>query len=296
MNSKLFVSTIFSFILMIFNHTTTAQVQFGVFADCQYCDCETSGSRFYRNSPEKLDECIRHFNQNKNISFVVGLGDLIDRDFASFDKVNTVLATSKKKVYHVIGNHDFSVEKPMIEKIPEKLGLGNTRYSFTKKGWLFVFLDGNDITFNSVNPEIVKLAETMTARLKQEDKPNFHNWNGGLGANQLLWLEQQLQHAKTKKLKVAVFCHYPLLPYEAHALWNQEETLNLLKQYPCVKIWMNGHNHSGNYVFQHGIHFVNLKGMVETKNENTFAEVTLSKNRIEIRGFGREENRMLKIE
>lgn len=296
MKSKIILSAVINFILMNINFTSFSQVTIGVFADCQYCDCETSGSRFYRNSPEKLDECIRHFNQNKNISFVVGLGDLIDRDFASFDKVNTVLATSKKKVYHVIGNHDFSVEKPMIEKIPEKLELGNTRYSFTKKGWLFVFLDGNDITFNSVNPEIVKLAETMTARLKQEGKPNFHNWNGGLGANQLTWLEQQLQHAEIKKLKVAVFCHYPLLPYEAHALWNQEETLNVLKQFTCVKLWMNGHNHSGNYVFQHGIHFVNLKGMVETKNENTFAEVTLSKNRIEIRGFGREENRMLKIE
>jgi predicted phosphodiesterase len=281
---------------MNINFTSLSQIKIGVFADCQYCDCETSGSRFYRNSPEKLDECIRHFNQNKKISFVVGLGDLIDRDFASFDKVNTVLETSKKKVFHVIGNHDLSVEKPMLSKVPEKLGLENNWYSFTQKGWLFVFLDGNDITFNSANPEIVKQAETITARLKKENKPNFHDWNGGLGANQLAWLEQQLQHAETKKLKVAVFCHYPILPYEAHALWNQEETLNVLKQFTCVKLWINGHNHSGNYVFQHGIHFVNLKGMVETENENAFAEVTLSKNKIEIKGFGREVNRVIALD
>ena len=59
---------------------------------------------------------------------------------------------------------------------------------------------------------------------------------------------------------------------------------------------MNGHNHAGNYVFQYGIHFVNLKGMVETETENAFSIISLIDKQIEIKGFGREESRNLLLE
>ena len=56
---------------------------------------------------------------------------------------------------------------------------------------------------------------------------------------------------------------------------------------------MNGHNHAGNYAFQHGIHFVNLKGMIETETENAFSVLTFLDEKIEIQGFGREKSREL---
>jgi hypothetical protein len=59
---------------------------------------------------------------------------------------------------------------------------------------------------------------------------------------------------------------------------------------------MNGHNHRGNYAFQNGIHFVNLKGMVETETENAFSIISFSDKQIEIKGFGREESRNLLLE
>ena len=59
---------------------------------------------------------------------------------------------------------------------------------------------------------------------------------------------------------------------------------------------MNGHNHAGNYTTQNGIHFVNLKGMVETETENAFSIISFTDKQIEIKGFGREENRILKLE
>ncbi|MBK6284392.1 MAG: hypothetical protein IPF54_18750 [Draconibacterium sp.] len=58
---------------------------------------------------------------------------------------------------------------------------------------------------------------------------------------------------------------------------------------------MNGHNHAGNYAFQNGIHFVNLKGMVETENENAFSVISFTNETIEIEGFGREESQSLSI-
>ena len=281
--------------LMNIHYKSEAQVKIGVFADCQYCDYETAGTRFYRNSLSKLENCITEFNQIEDIEFVVGLGDLIDRDFASFDKLNPILSKSKKPVFQVIGNHDLEVEKEDLDKVPSKLNLDETWYSFTINDWHFIFLNGNDITFHSNNPEIVQQAAEITDKLKKEGKPNLHNWNGGIGQNQLKWLENELQNSKTKNLKVAVFCHYPLLPFEAHALWNSEEVLTILTQYNGVKLYLNGHNHTGNYAFQNGIHFVNLKGMVETEKENAFSVINFTDKQIEIVGFGREGSRILAI-
>jgi predicted phosphodiesterase len=100
-----------------------------------------------------------------------------------------------------------------------------------------------------------------------------------------------LQKASNKNQEVAVFCHYPLLPFDAHTLWNSEEVLAILWKFSCVKIYLNGHNHAGNYAFQNGIYFVNLKGMVETENENAFSVISFSDKKIELEGFGREKNR-----
>lgn len=283
-------------ILVIMQFSSVAQIKIGVFADCQYCNCETMGSRFYRNSVKKLDECIKQFNRDKKIDFVIGLGDIIDRDFASFDIVNSILSKSKKEVFQVIGNHDLEVEKSFLEQVPSKLNLEKTWYSFSKKGWHFIFLNGNDITFHSNNPEIVNRAKEMTDKLRNEGKPNPHEWNGGIGTEQLEWLDKELKYAENKKLNVAVFCHYPLLPFEAHALWNSEDVLATLAKYNAVKLYMNGHNHAGNYATQNGIHFVNLKGMVETETENAFSVISFSDKQIEIKGFGREESKNLLLE
>ncbi len=296
MKNKLAVPLILLLIFMNFSFTLFSQIKIGVFADCQYCDCEPAGTRFYRNSLQKLDDCINQFNSNKELDFIVGLGDLIDRNISSFDSVNSILSKSKKEVYHVIGNHDLSVEKSQFENVPGKLKLNKTWYSITKKDWRFIFLNGNDITFHSNNNEIVKEAEKITSKLKDEGKPNYYDWNGGIGSTQMEWLKKELQKATDKKQKVAVFCHYPLLPFEAHALWNSEEALAVLSKFSCVKVYMNGHNHAGNYVFQDGIHFLNLKGMVETETENAFSIITFSDENIEIEGYGREENKSLLFE
>lgn len=293
---KILRSVVLLLIVNISSTDSSAQISFGVFADCQYCDCETTGSRYYRNSMQKLGKAVQHFNQNKNLEFVVNMGDLIDRDFNSFAPLKPILSKLDKPVFHLPGNHDFEVEPENLTKVPAELGLSEMYYAFSKKGWLFVFLDGTDISFFSADKEKLKQAEKMAGQLKDEGQPNHHPWNAGIGAEQLTWFENHLKQAETQNLKVAVFCHYPLLPFESHALWNQKEVLSMLENYSCLKLWMNGHNHAGNSVFQNGIHFITLKGMVETETENAFAEVLFLENSIEIKGFGREKSRKLIIE
>jgi manganese-dependent ADP-ribose/CDP-alcohol diphosphatase len=280
---------------MLYTKTSGAQIKIGVFADCQYCDCETAGNRYYRNSLSKLTDCIAEFNQNDGIEFVVGLGDLIDRDYSSFAQVNLILDESEQAVFQVTGNHDLSVEKQFIDKVPEQLNLDKTYYSFNKKGWQFIFLNGNEITLQSTNPKIVDEAKKIIKQLSDENKPNNKDWNGGISTTQTNWLKQELRKAEKTNKKVVLFCHYPLIPFEAHALWNSEEILAIINDYGCVKAWINGHNHAGDYAMLNGIHFITFKGMVDTEKENAFSIVSFLENKIEVEGFGREVNRSLDI-
>mgnify|MGYP001954750416 CR=1 FL=1 len=62
-----------------------------------------------------------------------------------------------------------------------------------------------------------------------------------------------------------------------------------------VVAYFNGHNHAGNYDYQNGIHYVNLEGMVETADTNSYSIVRVYKDRIEIDGFGRQADQVLEI-
>lgn len=277
----------------IFNNSN-AQVKIGVFADCQYCDDETEGKRYYQNSLLKLSNCITEFNENE-LDFVVGLGDLIDKDFSSFNDVNNILKDSKTKVHHVIGNHDLSVSSDKLNEVQKALNMKNTYYTLSKENWQFIFLNGNGISIHSTDPLTVSAAKNMLTELTANNQPNNNDWNGGLGEKQIKWLEKQLKKAKNKQKNVVIFCHYPLLPLEAHTLWDSHKVLPILKNYSCVKSWINGHNHAGNYVAEDGIHFVTMQGMVDTELENAYSTISFTNDKILIRGAGREKSRELEI-
>lgn len=72
-------------------HSSTT-LRFGLIADPQYADAEPSEThpRFYRNSLCKLSKAITELNDH-HLEFVVTLGDLVDRDWASFEP-RTILA------------------------------------------------------------------------------------------------------------------------------------------------------------------------------------------------------------
>ncbi len=292
MKTKHLLTLIFLWLITSFSLSAQEPVKIGVFADCQYCDCDPNAgmNRYYRNSLKKMEDCIATYNSDKEIRFVVGLGDLIDRDFASFEPVNNILDKSKRRVYHVTGNHDLEVEKPMLHLVPRKLGMKHTYYTVRRDNWQFIFLDGNEITTKSNDPEIVEQANAWMKKLKEEGKRNGQTYNGGISEKQFQWLEEQLKTAEKKNRNVILFCHFPLLPATAEVLWNAEEVIPVLEKYSCVKAWINGHNHAGNYAEQNGIHYINLKGMVDTEDQTAYSIIQFSDDKIEIKGFGREES------
>ena len=104
------------------------------------------------------------------------------------------------------------------------------------------------------------------------------------------WLESELKEAEAVKEKVILFCHFPIFPKDPHNLWNDKELKSLLEKYSCVKAYINGHNHKGNYAEKNGIHYMTMKGMVENI-EPTFSIMEFTESEIRIKGFGAEKSR-----
>lgn len=88
----------------------------------------------------------------------------------------------------------------------------------------------------------------------------------------------------------------PVYPENSHNIWNDEAVIKELESSGNVVAYFNGHNHAGNYGEKNGIHYVNLKGMLETADTNTYSIIEIYKDRIFIDGYGLEQDRVLRFE
>lgn len=265
-------------------------ITFGVIADCQYCDCPSTTQRFYRHSPDKLQACVREFNKHK-LAFAVHLGDYIDKDFASFDTLQPIIDQLQAPLRQVLGNHDFSVDEKLKRKVPKRMGLARRYYSFKLEDWRFIALDGNDLsTFASFGKRKQREAAQLLTKVQATGKVNAKVWNGGISMKQLKWLEKELAKADRKGEKVILFCHFPIHPVDPHNLWNDTKVQEVLTAHPSVKAYFNGHNHAGAYGEKNGIHYLTFKGMVDTQDQTSYSIVRIQKDRILIKGFGRQQD------
>ena len=298
-NRRLFTFLLtFIMALLFLNHTPiekpvneSPEFRLGVVADCQYADVQSEGVREYALSGKKLKLCVDHLNV-LDLKYVVNLGDLIDRDYQSYEVVLPILNKLVLPVHNVLGNHDYSVADKWKSKIPGKLGMTSRYYDFEVEDWRFVILDGNDISFHAY-PEGSDSYKEAAEYYKQNDIES-PEWNGAIGDKQMDWLRQVLEKATANNEKVIIFCHFPVYPKNVHNLWNAEEVIQLIENYPCVKAYMSGHNHEGNYGMKADIHYLTYRGMVDTE-QNSYAIVNVYKDRLEIQGYGREEDRVMEI-
>lgn len=273
---------------------TEPHFSFGLIADIQYCACEPAGTRFYSHSLIKLSESIKDFNA-RDLSFVIQLGDLIDRDINSYNPVLAVFNTIKTAKYHVLGNHDYGVVEEKKEHVPERLGLDSRYYEFGSNGWRMIVLDGNDLSFYAPaeSDEHTEETESLFQKIKARGAINVFDWNGGLSSQQLSWLEKTLKKASLSGEKALLFCHFPVFPSRAQNLWNDIELIELLESYPCVAAIIGGHFHHGGYAKKRGIHYLTLQGMVETEDHNAYSIIEVYSDHLKVLGFGREPGRIL---
>ncbi|EIC85281.1 metallophosphoesterase [Serratia sp. M24T3] len=278
-------------------HSSTT-LRFGLIADPQYADAEPSAThpRFYRNSLCKLSKAITELNDHR-LEFVVTLGDLVDRDWASFDAILPVYDALRHPHAVVIGNHDAQVLTEHLSLQTPAIGLPKSYYQFAQPGYRFIVIDGNDLSLycNSGNGVEHQQAQQTLAKLMEQQLPNAQSWNGAVGSQQLVWLEQALQQAQQQRETVLVFGHYPLAPENKHNLWNCEQLVELLCRYQ-VRAYFAGHDHEGNYARIENTDFITLKGMVDGADRLPFAMVELKNGELTINGYGPEISRVLPLE
>lgn len=270
--------------------------EIGLVADAQYADVEPKGTRYYRASLARLGEAVEHFN-GRQIAFCVHLGDLIDREWKSFEEITKPLAGARQTWHQLLGNHDFEVLDEKKAKVPERLGMAWKHGHFDHGGFRFVVLDTNDVSVyaHAAGTKERDEAEKELARLLAAKVPQAKPWNGAIGARQMAWLERTLAEAREKQLRVIMLAHHPVYPANPHNLWNADEVLAVIDRHPHVVAWLNGHNHVGNYGERNGVPFLNLKGMVETKDTTAFATARVLADRIVLTGHGREVGREMRF-
>lgn len=277
--------------------TSEDHLKIGIIADCQYCNCDYNQewNNDYRKAQARLKQAVEVFNQQQ-VDMVFHLGDFIDRNYSSYDTVMPIMQKLSMPHYFILGNHDFSVTDSLKSNVYKELNLERPYYTVQKNSWLFVVLDGTEIsTYHSADSTETLKAQNLMVELKAHGRTQAEPWNGAVSANQLQWLNTQLDKADNEGLNAIVMCHFPILPEGVVNLWNDKEVVEVLNQHSSVKAFFNGHYHPGNYVEKEGIHYVTFQGMVRSQNENAFAVVDLSNQSIEETGYGREPDRSLKI-
>ena len=272
--------------------------RFGVIADPQYADLapNLTLNRYPANSLDKLRAAIEEFNRH-DLAFVVTLGDIIDREWKSFDAVLPVYQALRHRKHFLLGNHDFAVAPQHLGTVPARVGMPSPYYDFSLSGYRFIALDGNEISVFAPpegDPRRQEAKDLMKA-LEIAGALNGQRWNGAIGDTQYDWLAAKLKEAKAAGEKVVVMNHYPVFPENGHNALNSDRLLALLAEHDHVVAYLNGHNHAGNFGVSDGTYFVNFKGMVDTEDTSAYAIVSVCEDRLEISGFGRETSRTLAL-
>ncbi|RVU00680.1 metallophosphoesterase [Mucilaginibacter limnophilus] len=198
------------------------------------------------DAPARATRYLKKVMENKDIDFILNGGDSIFD--ASYDNVTRDMVTAQwtiwdefikhapLEVYSCIGNHDPWWKAPsqndeMYGKpyVVKRLKIPNRYYSFSKKGWHFIVLDGNN--------EGIKL-----------------------DTEQMEWLKAELTKLKTNT-PVILMSHYPML--SSTCIWSggghgdYKELKALFYQHKDkVRMWLSGHQHLRDSVTYNGVTYL----------------------------------------
>jgi manganese-dependent ADP-ribose/CDP-alcohol diphosphatase len=272
--------------------TTVPLLSFGLITDVQFADIEPNGERHYRASVPKLKAAVASLAK-LNPPFTLHLGDFVDRNFSSFGSVLPLLDPLGHPVHHLLGNHDYDLADSEKARVVSTLSMPHDYYMVRHSGVRLLMLDTTDLAAYK-HPAASAQAKAAGAQLSQlaaTQAANAQPWNGGLGTHQLAWLARELAAADAAGEKVILCGHHPLLPADAHQIWNAAAVLELIDQHPCVIAYFNGHNHAGAETVREGIPYLTFKSILHHPNTTAFSVIQLFSDRLAITGHGREASR-----
>ena len=226
-----FVIVLFS----IYFHNTTAQkssvekVRFGICADIH--------KDIMHDSDARLSEFI-HEASNKDLDFIIELGDFCRPYDYNLDFLK-IWNNYPGDKYHVIGNHEMDGGFSR-EQVVKYFGSPAKYYSFDKKGYHFVVLDGNDL-----NPS--------------PDKAS--GYARYIGDEQREWLINDL---KSTIYPVILFSHQSL---ESDGIENRQQIRSILEKenqlagFNKVLACFSGHHHTDYATTINGINYIQINSM-----------------------------------
>lgn len=251
---------------------------FGIFTDVHYASIADNGTRKYSQSLDKVKQCIDTMNARK-VGFVIELGDFKDMPtppdsqsaLTFLSTIEHAFSRFQGERFHVLGNHDEDcISKEQFNSIVlnSNISRDSTYYSFQKGGFKFIVLDA---CFDSTGHPY--------------DRGNFLWSDANIPCHELLWLEKEL---KKTSLPTIVFVHQLLYGNSAVTIKNASIVREILENNGFVKCVFHGHDHKGGYEQINGIPYYTLKGLIEGDfpESNSFAVVTLTADKIGIKGFG----------
>ncbi|THU55568.1 hypothetical protein C4D60_Mb11t07940 [Musa balbisiana] len=272
---------------------------FGVISDVQYADIPDGHSfsgvpRYYRHSMQVLQRAISNWNDHKKLQFLMNFGDIVDgfcpkdKSLITVQKVVKEFDRFNGPTYHMIGNHClYNLPRSKLISLLKMPSIhDHAYYDFSPcPGYRFIVLDAYEIStigWPLGHPNALAAMQILEAKNPNSDKnsPNgmvglekrFLMFNGAVGKEQLLWLDDVLKDSTKNEQKVVICCHLPLHPEAASAkalLWDYEEVLNLIHSCKCVKACFAGHDHKGGYtVDSHGIHHRVFEAALECPPES----------------------------
>ncbi|MBN1362583.1 MAG: metallophosphoesterase [Sedimentisphaerales bacterium] len=228
-------------------------VRFGIVTDCHYADAETMGTRFYRESLDKLAECAARMNAEQ-VDFLFELGDFKDQGqppveaatLSFVEQIEAVFQQFDGPMYHVLGNHDMdSISKPQFLARVENTGIDPQRsyYSFDVGGVHFIVLDAN-----------------YKANGADYDRGNFVWTDTNIPSHELDWLGDDLAATRGPAI---VFVHQLLDGAGQDYVNNAADVRDVLRSSGKVLAVFQGHRHQGGYSAIEGIHYCTQKALVE---------------------------------
>ncbi|MDR2706917.1 MAG: metallophosphoesterase [Planctomycetaceae bacterium] len=240
-------------------------LRIGLLTDIHYADKEHAGSRYYRESPDKIAAAANELGKQK-LDFLVELGDLIDTvkkpetDKKHLRTINTELQKISDKRYYVLGNH--CVETLTKDEFLDEIGQEKSFFSFDQNGYHFVVLD---------------------ACFRQDGIPygrnNAHWTDTKIPDTELEWLKADLA---VTKLPVIVFLHQRLdvENQKPIAVKNADQVRTLLEKSGKVRLVLQGHEHSGDYKEIAGISYCTLSAVIEGSGlkNNSFSFLEIIEN------------------
>ena len=239
-------------------------------------------------------------------------------------------------VFHNMGNHElYNFSRKELERsilhpsnTRQSAALLNSDESHTSFGeetkpfyfsfiphpkFCFVFLDSYDVSILGVDKSSSQYKEAIEIMCRYNKNDDLHSpdglygldrrfvkFNGAISPEQLLWLQATLKTAEELGQKAVIFSHVPIYPENTDTmtiLWNYQDVLEVLWQFPCVVACFHGHTHAYSYaVDKNGIHHYIFDAVVEAPlDSNAFATLHVKDDSIDIEGFGIIKNQVLKF-